>query len=149
MIRGVYLNTMNDDLSECRKIYHEVFKDTDHEDISVEHWKENDNIEDMAIYLLLYNENEVPVGTARLLFDFDGMFKFDGLAVLPQFRKKGYGDFIMHMMFDKAYQSGAHYLVSNDIYHTPEYFNKYGFKIENQHLILDLKNYFNTHKCCH
>ena len=146
MIRGVYLNTMNDDLSKCMKIYQDVFEEDMNE--NVETWK-NSNSEDMAIYLLLYNENEIPVGTARLIFDFDGVFKFDGLAVLPEFRKNGYGDFIMHMIFDKAYQSGAHYLVSNDIYHMPDYFKKYGFSIENNHLSLDLKQYFNTHKCCH
>ena len=127
MIRGVYLNTMNDDLSKCMKIYQDVFEEDMNE--NVETWK-NSNSEDMAIYLLLYNENEIPVGTARLIFDFDG-------------------DFIMHMIFDKAYQSGAHYLVSNDIYHMPDYFKKYGFSIENNHLSLDLKQYFNTHKCCH
>ena len=55
----------------------------------------------------------------------------------------------MHMMFDKAYQSGAHYLVSDDVAHMPEYFKKYGFEIKNQRMILDLKAYFNTHKCCH
>ena len=146
MIRGVYLNTMNDDLSKCMKIYQDVFEEDMNE--NVETWK-NSNSEDMAIYLLLYNENEIPVGTARLIFDLDGVFKFDGLAVLPEFRKNGYGDFIMHMIFDKAYQSGAHYLVSNDIYHMPDYFKKYGFSIENNHLSLDLKQYFNTHKCCH
>lgn len=146
MIRGVYLNTMKDDLSKCMKIYQDVFEEDMNE--NVETWK-NSNSEDMAIYLLLYNENEIPVGTARLIFDFDGVFKFDGLAVLPEFRKNGYGDFIMHMIFDKAYQSGAHYLVSNDIYHMPDYFKKYGFSIENNHLSLDLKQYFNTHKCCH
>ena len=115
MIRGVYLNTMNDDLSKCMKIYQDVFEEDMNE--NVETWK-NSNSEDMAIYLLLYNENEIPVGTARLIFD-------------------------------KAYQSGAHYLVSNDIYHMPDYFKKYGFSIENNHLSLDLKQYFNTHKCCH
>ena len=147
MIRGVYLNTMNDDLTACKRIHQEVFGSIDN--VEAASWSANDNAEDMAIYLLLFDENEIPVGTSRLIFDFDGMFKFDGLSVLPAFRKKGYGDFIMHMMFDKAYQSGAHYLVSNDVCHMPEYFEKYGFKIENQHLILDLKNYFNTHKCCH
>ena len=146
MIRGVYLNTMNDDLSECMRIYRDVFNGDINENVEV--WNEKAD-EDMAIYLLLYNEKEVPVGTARLIFDFDGVFKFDGLAVLPEFRKNGYGDFIMHMIFDKAYQSGAHYLVSNDIYHTPDYFNKYGFIVENQHLTLDLKRYFESHKCCH
>lgn len=146
MIRGGYLNTMNDDLTECKKIHQQVFGDDKMESGS---WDANDNAEDMAIYLLLFDENEVPVGTSRLIFDFDGMFKFDGLSVLPDFRKKGYGDFIMHMMFDKAYQSGAHYLISSDICHMPEYFEKYGFLVENQHLILDLKKYFNTHKCCH
>ena len=88
MIRGVYLNTMNDDLSECRKIYHHVFGKTNNDDMNAEQWRENDNIEDMAIYLLLYNENEVPVGAARLIFDFDGMFKFDGLSVLLNTEKK-------------------------------------------------------------
>ena len=27
MIRGVYLNTMNDDLSKCMKIYQDVFEE--------------------------------------------------------------------------------------------------------------------------
>ena len=61
MIRGVYLNTMNDDLSKCMKIYQDVFEEDMNE--NVETWK-NSNSEDMAIYLLLYNENEIPVGTA-------------------------------------------------------------------------------------
>lgn len=146
MIRGLYLNTMNDDLSECMQIYQNVFKDEKNDNLVA--WDENKK-DDMAIYLLLYNEKEIPVGTARLIFDFDGIFRFDGLAVLPEFRKNGYGDFIMHMIFDKAYQSGAHFLISDDIYHMPEYFEKYGFTIENQRLMLDLKKYFNTHKCCH
>ena len=64
MIRGVYLNTMNDDLSKCMKIYQDVFEEDMNE--NVETWK-NSNSEDMAIYLLLYNENEIPVGTARLI----------------------------------------------------------------------------------
>ena len=146
MIRGLYLNTMNDDLSECMRIYQTVFKDKQNDNLVA--WDANKS-DDMAIYLLLYSEKEVPVGTARLIFDFDGMFRFDGLAVLPEFRKNGYGDFIMHMIFDKAYQSGAHFLMSDDIYHMPDYFEKYGFIIENQRLMLDLKKYFNTHKCCH
>lgn len=44
MIRGVYLNTMNDDLSECRKIYHQVFGKTNNDDMNAEQWRENDNI---------------------------------------------------------------------------------------------------------
>lgn len=38
MIRGVYLNTMNDDLSECRKIYHQVFGKTNNDDMNAEQW---------------------------------------------------------------------------------------------------------------
>ena len=45
------------------------FWKTNNDDMNAEQWRENDNIEDMAIYLLLYNENEVPVGAARLIFD--------------------------------------------------------------------------------
>ena len=46
MIRGVYLNTMNDDLSKCMKIYQDVFEEDMNE--NVETWK-NSNSEDMAI----------------------------------------------------------------------------------------------------
>ena len=96
MIRGVYLNTMIDDLSKCMMIYQDVFEEDMNE--NVETWK-NSNYLVMAIYLLLYNENEIPVGTARLIFDFDGVYKFDGLAVLPEIRKNGYGVFIIHKIF--------------------------------------------------
>lgn len=37
MIRGVYLNTMNDDLSKCMKIYQDVFEEDMNE--NVETWK--------------------------------------------------------------------------------------------------------------
>ena len=34
------------------------------------------------------------------------------------------------MMFDKAYQSGAHYLVSDDVAHMPEYFKNMDLRLK-------------------
>lgn len=144
MIRGVYLNEMKDDLKDCLDIRKKVFQDE-----LGEYDIQSHNKEEMEIYLLLFDEQEIPVGTARLIFDFDGVFRFDSLAVLPEARNKGYGDFLMHMLLDKARQSGANYLVSEDIMHYPQYFNRYGFVINDNRMVLNLKEYFDTHKCCH
>ena len=44
MIRGVYLNTMNDDLSKCMKIYQDVFEEEMNENVET---LKNYNIEDI------------------------------------------------------------------------------------------------------
>lgn len=144
MIRGVYLNEMKDDLKDCLEIRKKVFQD----ELGESAVQEN-NQDELEIHLLLFDEKEIPVGTARLMFDFDGIFRFDSLAVLPEGRYKGYGDFLMHMIFEKARKSGANYLISEDITHAPQYFKKYGFVINDNRMVLDLKTYFDTHKCCH
>lgn len=143
MIRGVFMNEIKDDLTDCQSIREKVFRDELGCDVRA------DDEDELIIHLLLFNEREMPVGTARLIFDFDGIFHFDSLAVLPEARKNGYGDFMMHMIFDKAKQSGAKYLLSDQIEHQPEYFKKYGFEIKDHQMILDLTHYFNTHQCCH
>lgn len=143
MIRGVYLNEIKDDLTACRTIQEKVFRD------ELGCAVRTDDKDELIIHLLLFDEREAAVGTARLIFDFDGLFRFDSLAVLPEARRNGYGDFLMHMIFDKAKQSGAKYLVSDEIGHQPDYFQKYGFEMKNHQMIMDLEKYFDTHKCCH
>lgn len=143
MIRGVYLNGQLDDWQLCFDIRKKVFED------ELKCSFERDSDDDMAIQLLLYGEKDTPVASARLVFDMDGAFDFGYLAVLPEERHKGYGDFLMHMIFDKARQCGADSLVSHDITHSVEYFKRYGFEIKENCIVLDLKKYYDTHKCCH
>lgn len=143
MIRGVYLNGQLDDWQPCFEIRKKVFEDELHCPV------EKNTEDDMAIQLLLYGEKDTPVASARLIFDLDGAFQFHYLSVLPEERHHGYGDFLMHMIFDKARQCGANYLISDDIRHSVDYFKRYGFEIKENHIVLDLKAYFDTHKCCH
>ena len=98
MIRGIYLNGMTDDWKECLKIRRHVFMNELHCE-NVE-----DDLDSTSLHLLLYTGDNKPIGSARLVFDIDGYFQFDYLAVLKEERKNGYGDFIMHMIFDKANQ---------------------------------------------
>lgn len=143
MIRGVYLNGAIDDWTPCMDIRKNVFKEV--YDCSVS----EDDRDILAIQVLLYDENNQPAASARLMFDLDGVYQFDYLAVLEDARGQGYGDFVMHMILDKANQCGANYLASYDIEHSPEYFKRYGFEMREDHMILDLKEYFASRKCCH
>lgn len=143
MIKGVYLNGMLDDWQACFDIRKAVFEN------ELNCKVEKDKEDEAAIQLLLFGEKNTAVASARLIFDIDGAFQFDYLAVLPEARKNGYADFLMHMIFDKARQCGASYLISYDVQHSTDYFKKYGFELEENHMVLDLKKYFDTHKCCH
>lgn len=143
MIRGVYLNGQLDDWQACFDMRKQIFED----ELKCPVKKDADD--DMAIQLLLYGENDTPVASARLIFDLGGIFQFDYLCVLQEERNNGYGDFLMHMIFDKAIQCGAEYLISDDISHSTDYFKRYGFFMDDNHIVLDLKQYFDTHKCCY
>lgn len=141
MIRGVYRNGYKDDISDCLKIRQSVYEREFQEKA------ERDEDDKNAVHILLYDEKNDPVGTARLCFDLSGDFRFNYLAVLPESRHKGNADFIMHMLFDRAAQSGAKRLVSNELNHNPEFFAHYGFLKWDGQLIMNLKEYFENHRC--
>ncbi len=132
---------MNEDCSEPIMIQKEVFGDEYQEKIpGNEAYMPN-------MYVLLYGEEGTPVGAAGMTYGLDGTILFSQLAVIPEERNKGYGDFIMHMMFDKCQLGQARYLKSFDITHKPEYFKHYGFEIDEKAMSLDIQRYFSTHHC--
>ena len=143
MIKGVYLNELTDDCEQAIRIQKEVFGSDYQDEIS-------GNTDHMPIlYILLFGNKMQPVGSARMTFSLDGTFLFDQLSVLAEERQQGYGDFMMHMIFDKCQLGQGVFLKSQDIYHQPEYFEKYGFEIREDHMILNMKDYFLNHKCKH
>ena len=141
MIKGTYLNEMISDCSEAIRIEKEVFGTEYKEEI------EGNSFHMPVVHILLYGENQTPVGAARMTFGMDGNVIFDQLGVLENERSLGYADFIMHMIFDKCQTGQVRYLKSYDTAHHPEYFKQYGFEIRDNVLVLDIPHYFETHHC--
>ena len=140
MIKGIYLNEMTDDCSIAKNIQMEIFGETACDN------NVTDN-EMPAVYILLCEEDGTPAGSARMYFSMDGIFRFDRLCVCEDKRNNGYADFIMHMIFDKCRLSGGNFLYSDDVEHNKEYFEKYGFDINDKSMILNVNEYYNNHKC--
>ena len=143
MIKGVYLNEMIDDCSEPIRIQKEVFGKEYKEEVP------GNNAQMPVMYILLYGEKMTPVGSVGMTFGLDGTVLFSQLAVLPEERCQGYGDFLMHMIFDKCQMGNVSTLKSFDVSQCPEYFNKYGFEVNDQYMTLDIPHYYATHQCKH
>lgn len=144
MIKGIYLNEMTDDCTEPLRIQKEVFGSDIDNNSSDTDMKE---VDFPVVHILLCEEDGTPVGSARLFFSMDGIFKFDRLCVYKNKRNNGYADFIMHMLFDKCRFSGGEYLYSDDIVHNREFFEKYGFENKEKGMILNVNEYYSNHKC--
>lgn len=143
MIRAIYLNGYTNDISACIDVRKAVYDKEYGEDA------ERDDRDRDAVHILLFDQDDNPIGTARLLFSMDERFEFGYLSVIEEARNEGNGDFIMHLIFDKAALSGAKYLVSSETDHRKEYFDRYGFEEIDGKLVLDLKKYYKEHSCHH
>ena len=84
MIKGIYLNELSDDCSLPISIQQEIFGDAAD---GFDETKRNDS-EMPALYLLLCEEDGTPVGSARMFFSMDGIFRFDRLCVYENKRNK-------------------------------------------------------------
>ncbi len=90
-----------------------------------------DEDDNEAIFAVVYEEDDnkvkTPVGTARLLFLGDE-FKVGRLCVLKEFRGKGYADFLIRMLLDKAFSMGATEVHVDARLHAVGFYKKLGFK---------------------
>ena len=87
-----------------------------------------DSFDDMAIYALVFDESDVPVGSGRLRIDADNHFRIDYLGVLPEQRRRYIGDLLARMLLYKAQELNAasvHALVPLSYL---RFFARYGFK---------------------
>lgn len=64
-----------------------------------------DSLDALAQQVVVYREG-APVGTARLRWE-DGLFRADGVCVLPAERGKGYGDLLIRLLLYKAATHGG------------------------------------------
>lgn len=87
-----------------------------------------DSNDNMAIFALVYDENETPCGCARMYIGADSRFTIDLLGVLPSHRNRYVGDLLARMLLYKAQDLNAgsvRALVPSD---AALFFSRYGFR---------------------
>ncbi len=104
-ITGKYILGALGDLDEVNSIRDKVFV----EEQGIPYETEHDDKDKEAIFALAFEEGEdfkKPVATGRLLF-LEDSFMIGKIATLKEYRKMGYGDFVVRMLIDKAFTMGA------------------------------------------
>ncbi len=104
-ITGKYILGALGELDDIYAIRNKVFCEEQGIPFEVEH----DDRDKEAIFALAFEEGEdfkKPVATGRLLF-LEDSFKIGKIATLKEYRKMGYGDFVVRMLIDKAFTMGA------------------------------------------
>ncbi len=74
-------------------------------------------------------ESARAVGAGRLLFD-GASPKIGAVAVLPEYRGFGYGDFLVRLLVDRALLAHARSIRVDARCGTEEFFRKIGFRVE-------------------
>lgn len=126
MIRGIYL-TGNDDLSDIHNIRKAVFTD----EMGIPADIENDDNDMMAMHVLLEGEDKTFVATARMRFDGD-TFILDKVAVLPDYRRKGYADFVVRMLLDKVFTANGKIIYADVNTDALPFFETIGFATDGE-----------------
>lgn len=67
--------------------------------------RNEDGLDEFAMHAVVYDGDRV-VGAGRVAY-LDGKYVISHVCVLPDFRRKQYGDFLMRMMCDRVFCAGA------------------------------------------
>ena len=118
MIRGKYLNS-TDDLSVLFDIRSRV------EEFGV--GSQPDKHDKMAVYALIFDEQDTPCGCGRLYIDDDSHFRIDTLGVLATHRRVHIGDLIARMLLYRAQMLNAGSVYADVPDDVMPFFSRYGF----------------------
>lgn len=109
--------------------------------------------EAFCMYALAY-EGDAPVATGGIAFDGES-YRIQEVAVLPEFRRKKYGDFIVRLLIDKAMMSGAQTIEADVLQGAEALFQEVGFAAVGTWYEKDGRQWQpmqlqagNIHKCC-
>ncbi len=122
MIQGKLIE-YGQDLSDITKIWNSVFSQD--KDISLT-WGD-----EIAIYGVIHDKDTKPLAAGKLVIS-DGRYEISSIAVLEEERNKGYGDFLVKLLVNKAFLSGAECVYTTTTHNCSEFFQKIGFKIINE-----------------
>lgn len=119
-----YLGT--DHIEEVEAIRKSVFD----EELNLLEWSCVDQIDEMAIHAVVYTDMERTdyAAVGRLYrTEKESEFWIDRIAVRPEQRKNGYGDFIVRMLVDKGLLMGASCVYVASPLSMSSFFEKIGF----------------------
>lgn len=133
MIRGKFLVGALDDLSECFKIRRKVFIEEQH----VSEEEEYDGLDTSCGHYLVYNEEDIPVATGRLIKVSDTVYKVGRVATLKAYRHKGYAQFLMLSLIEKARSLGGKDVTLLAQVSAVDFYKKCGFVVDNDEIIMD------------
>lgn len=107
-------------MEQVRKICRRVFV----EELGID--QQGTMTDEFCMNALVY-AGEEPAGMGRILFNGE-RFTIAEVAVLPEFRGEGYGDFVARLLVDKAVMSNAREVHLDAIQGTEGFFEKIGFQ---------------------
>lgn len=123
LIRGSYL-TSRDDLTAVLALREQVFS----AEQGFHHACERDAHDDMAVYALVYDEENQPAGTGRLYIDEEDRFTIGRLCVLKDRRGQGLGDLLMRMLLYRAQELHASAVYVEAQLPVVDFYARYGLR---------------------
>lgn len=123
MIRGKFFS-IEDDLQDVFAVRKKVFQEE--QGIAAE--IERDEIDPIAMHGAVYDENDNCVAAGRIFWD-DGRYVIGRVAVLAEQRGKGYGDFLVRMLIDRANLAGAKQVFAHVQKETVGFYESIGFRV--------------------
>lgn len=141
MIQGKLI-AGNSDLEEVTHIRKKVFV----EELGIAKDTEFDEEDKEAIHAIAYFQRnqkdmeqavnipeKIAVATGRIIYDGEEC-KIDKVAVLKEYRGKSYGDFIVRLLINKAFNCGAKRVTLNTQLESINFFRKIGFQQEDDEI---------------
>ena len=122
-IQGKYFY-YGDDISAAFEIRKQVF--VIEQGVAAE--EEFDSLDDLSVHVLVYalGESQRAVATGRVYYDGQN-YRIGRVAVLKDERGKKYGDFVVRMLANKAFLSGAQEVYINAQVTAIPFYEKIGF----------------------
>lgn len=122
MIRGRFMRSL-DDCSDVFSLRREVFVD----ELGMPESCVKDDLDQMAVYALVFNEEGTPAGTGRLAID-DDRFMLGRICVLTSERGQRLGDLVMRMLLVRVQEMGAPSVYVSALLPAVGFYQRYGFK---------------------
>lgn len=125
MIEGKFIHG-NQDLTDVFHIRREVFC----KEQNCPEEEEFDSFDKDALHVII-SEKDKKVAVGRLI-QIDDYFKIGRIAVLKECRGMYYGDFVVRMLVDKAFQLGAKKIHISAQTYAKRFYEKIGFQAEGE-----------------
>lgn len=86
---------------------------------------EFDDIDETALHLVLYDENDNPCATGLLFFD--GCMKIGRIAVMKEYRGQSLGSEVIAILEEKALELGANHIELSAQIQAKDFYKKLGY----------------------